>query len=272
MEWVPAISITSLLAIVLWLCRNLIATRLTNAVKHEYDEKIENLRATLRQNEESFKAELKAKESQIDALRSGALSGIVNRQAVLYERQLNAVDQLWGAIMSLSSAKAVSSWMATLKFDAAAKEAARNSQFREVFKIMGKSFDINSLKTIDASKARPFVSPLAWAFYSAYQSIVMHAVIKLQMLQNGIDKDFADTKAITKLVKVALPHQQEFIEKYGPSAFHYFLEELESKLLLEINNILQGKKSDKESIEKAALILKEAERLMESNASANKSG
>lgn len=272
MDWFPAISTTSLLLILLWLCRNIIATRLTNAVRHEYDGKIESLKTTLRLNEESFKAELTAKESQIDALRSGALSGIVNRQAVLYDRQLKAVEQLWSAVISLSSAKFISTLMAVLKFDEAAKESARNPQFRETFKFMGGNFDINNLKTINASNARPFVSPLAWALYYAYQSIILHAVFKLKMLQLGSDKNcIATDEIIIKLVKVALPHQEEYIEKHGSGAFHYLLDELESKLLLEIDNILQGKQSDKESIERAALILKEAERLMESNASANKS-
>ena len=91
MNWIPALSTTSLLVIMLWLFRKIISAYLTNIVRHEYDKKIESLRTTLRQSEESFKAELMAKESQIDALRSGALSGIVNRQAAFYERQIVAV-------------------------------------------------------------------------------------------------------------------------------------------------------------------------------------
>ena len=61
------------------------------------------------------------------------------------------------------------------------------------------------------------------------------------------------------------------MKKYGSRVFHFLLEELESSILHELNNILQGKQSDKESIERAALILKESERLMEVNISLNKS-
>jgi hypothetical protein len=272
MDWLPAISTTLALSFLLWLGRKLIATRLINAVKHEYDEKIENLKATLRQNEESFKAELKAKEPQIEALRSGALSGIVNRQAVLYERQLSAIEQLWGAVISLAPAKAISAFMASVKFEAAAKEAAQNNRFRELFAMLGGGFDIKSLQSRGASKTRPFISPLAWALYSAYQAIVIDAALKLHMLKSGIDAvDILNTGGVTKLVKVALPHRTEYVEKYGPSACYYLLDELESSLLIEFGNILQGVQSDNESIERAALILKAAERLMEENASLNKS-
>ncbi|MBA3613039.1 MAG: hypothetical protein H0W49_09025 [Nitrospirales bacterium] len=266
MDWIPAISTTSLLALVLWLGRNLIITRLTNSVRHEYDEKLETLKAKFKKSEELFKAELHTKESQIDALRSGALSGIVSRQAALYERRLRAVEQLWGAVISLAPAKGIASFMANLKYDVAAGEAAKNPRFREIFKAMGSGFDVGKLQTTDASKARPFVSPLAWAYYSAYQSIVMHAVFRNMLLQGGVDKDLSNTEEVTKLVKVVLPHQEAYIEKWGSSAFYYLLEELESKILFEIDSILQGKQSDTESIEKAAQILRESDRLMESDA------
>lgn len=270
MEWIPALSSTSLLALVLWLSRNLIITRLTNSVRHEYDKKIETLKTELRQNEEEFKADLKAKESQIEALRSGALSGIANRQAAIFKHQLASIEQLWEAVISLAPAKAASAWMAVVKFEAAAKEAAKNPRFREIFTMIG-DIDPNAMKTNQALKTRPFISPLAWAYYSAYQSIVFHAVARLHMLKNGIDLvEVIDTESVIKLVKVALPHQVEYIEKYGPSAFHYLLEELESKLLLAFQLMLKGEESDKDTLEKAAAIIKQSEALMETNEPAEK--
>ncbi len=158
MDWIPAISTTTVLAFVVWLLRSLIITRLTRSVSHEYDKKIEDLRAILRQSEEAFKAQLRAKESQIDALRTGALTGISNRQAVLYQRRIVAVEQIWNAVISLAPAKQVSATMAILKFEAAAKEAARDPRFREVFVAIGKAYDPDQLRTVEASKSRPFLS------------------------------------------------------------------------------------------------------------------
>jgi small-conductance mechanosensitive channel len=115
---------------------------------------------SLKKSEESFKAELQAKASQIDALRSGALSGLISRQAALYERRLNAVEQLWGTVVSLAPAKHISSMMAVLKWDVASEKAEKDLQVREMFKSMGSGFDFSKLQTTDASKARPFVSSL----------------------------------------------------------------------------------------------------------------
>ena len=255
MEWIAAISTTSLFAAALWLSRNLIITRLTNSVRHEYDTKLENL-----------KADLNAKASQIDALRSGVLSGVTSRQAAIFQRRLSAIEQLWDVVVSLWPAKAASAWMAVVKFEAAAKEAAKNPRFREMFLMIG-SIDLNNLPTNQALKTRPFVSPLAWAYYSAYQAIVFHAVARLHMLKNGIDMvEVIDTKNVTELVKVALPHQVEYIEKYGPGAFHYLLEELENNLLSAFQLILKGEESDQDTLEKAAAIIRKSETLMDTNA------
>lgn len=267
MDWIPAISTSTLLGFVAYLSRNLIITRLTNAVKHEYDGKIESLKSTLRENEESFKAELKAKEAQIDSLRCGALSSLANRQTVLYNRQLKATEQLWGAVSSLWAAKSATSIMATLNFEAVAKEASMNPRLREIFKQLGKGYDIKKLQPIDAHKIRPFVSPMAWAFYSAYEAIIILAVMKLNMIQLGVDKDFSSSEETIKLVKIALPHQEEYIKKFGSKGLHLLLDELETNILHEIDTMLQGEKSDKDSIEQAALIIKESERLMASSES-----
>lgn len=265
MDWIPAISTTSLLALALWLFRNLISTRLTNSVRHEYNKKIETLRTELRQKEESLKADLRAKENQIEALRSGALSGVANRQALIFERQLRAIETLWDSVISLGPAKAVSALMAVIKFESAAKAAAKNPRAREMFSMLG-NVDLNNLQTNQAEKTRPFISPVAWAYYSAYQAIVLHAVMRLQMLKNGIDMaDVIDTEKVTNLVKVALPHQVEYIEKFGPSAFHYLLEELEIKILFTFELMLKGEEADKEILQKASAIIKESENLMESN-------
>jgi hypothetical protein len=265
LDWIPAVSTTLLLGFVLWLLRSVISTRLRTSVQHEFDQKLEAMRATLRTSEESFKADLRAKEAQIAALRSGAMSGLASRQAALDKRRIEAVDQLWSAITLLAPAKAVSATMAVVKFEAAAKEAARNPKVREMFAAMGEKGGLRELSMADAAKARPFVSQLAWALFTAYQAIVSVAVIRLEVLKTGLDMpDVVNKDAVVKLITVALPHQAEFITKYDASAYHYLLDELESRLLEELQRLLRGVESDKASVEQAAAILKESERLMQS--------
>jgi hypothetical protein len=257
MEWIPALSTTTLFALVLWLSKNMVITRLTNAVKHEYDEKIENLRA-----------DLKARDSQVEALRSGALSGISNRHAALYNHQVKAIQELWESIVLFTPAKSISATMSVINFKEASEIAESNPKAREMFTQLG-NVDLKNLPTNKALKTRPFLSSLSWAYFSAYQAIVINAVIRMEMLKIGINiKDVVDTENVTKLVKIALPHQVKYIEKYGPSAFHYLLDELETKLLMSFEITLKGEELDKDTIKKAADIIKEADSIMESNMTA----
>lgn len=254
MEWIPALSTTSFFAFVLWLSKNMIITRLTNSVKHEYDEKIENLRA-----------DLKARDSQVEALRSGALSGISNRHTTLYNHQVNAIKELWESVVLFAPAKSISATMSVINFKEASEIAESNPKAREMFTKLSNT-DLKNLPLNKALKTRPFVSSLSWAYFLAYQAIVINAVIRMEILKIGINmKDVVDTENVTKLVKVALPHQVEYIEKYGPSAFHYLLDELEAKLLISFEITLRGEELDRETIKKAAEIIKEAGSIMESN-------
>ncbi len=95
-------------------------TRLKNSVKSEFDSKLEILRS-----------ELKTKEAQIESLRSGAMSGLITRQGALYQRKLQAIDQIWSVVKELEKGKFISTTLGTLNFKECAKESARNPKFRE---------------------------------------------------------------------------------------------------------------------------------------------
>lgn len=82
-DWLlSSLTTAALIGAAAFLSRHLILTRLKASVGHEFNEKLETLRAELRKSEEAFKADLRAKESQIEALRSGALSGMASRQVL----------------------------------------------------------------------------------------------------------------------------------------------------------------------------------------------
>ena len=149
-------------AIVLWVSRKLIPAFLSKIVEHEFEEKLEGVRADFHKRAEEFKAALRLKEQEITDLRSGAMTAMASRQMAFDKRRLEAVDQLWSSVTALAGAKNISEWMATVKFDATADEAEKNPQLREIFTKIGAEFDPpNKLDLSSAAKARPFVSPMA---------------------------------------------------------------------------------------------------------------
>jgi hypothetical protein len=270
-DWLPALSTTALLAVALWLSRKLIETRLTNAVRHEFDTKLETVRADFRQKEELLRADLRSKEADIAALRSGAMTALATRQAALDKRRLEAVDELWAAVVELGPAKALSILVATFKFDAVAEEAKKNPKMRQLFEMIGQNIDPYKFIAVPADKARPFLSPIVWALFSAYRAIAMQGLVKVQIVKSGLDADLLAKDAIAELIKTALPHHQLYVDKVGDKGYHLLLEELERRILDAITDMLAGKEGDTATVQQAADIVRLSDEVMSTMQASQKS-
>ncbi len=271
MDWIPATATTLVLAGLLWLMRNLIATRLAKSVQHEFDAKLEKLRAQFRESEEVLKADLRSTETEIAALHGGALSALASRQIALDQRRLEAVDQLWSAVTALAPARVISQMMASIKFEAAAKMAQTNEKVREFIEVLGAGYDPKNLDLSGAARAQPFVTPMVWATYSALLAIAMTAVTRWTIVRSGLGPtDFTKTEVVEKLIKAVLPHQSHYVEEFGPAGYHFLLEELEEKLLREVRIMLAGAEGTTETIDQASVILQRSREVVQATQSAEK--
>ena len=183
------------------------------------------------------------------------------RQAALDRRRLEAVDQLWAAVTALAPAKGASAMIGVMKYGAVAKEAAKNEKLRPAFA----GIDPKQFSNIGnaAAKARPFVSELAWALFSAYQAVLMMAVVKMHALSIGLNApDIFDEAGLKKVLLAALPDYSEYINKVESSAYDRLLEVLEQRLLTEMQYLLKGVEGDIESIKQAGTIIRESERVL----------
>lgn len=272
-DWIPALSTAGLLAGVLWLARSLILTRLQASVSHEFEGKLVQLRAELSASEERLRGQIRERESEISALRSGALSSLAGRQAMLDKRRLEAIDQLWGSQIALAPARYISTVMSVVKFEEAAKAAETDSRVRMWMEAMGGSVDLKKIDNDSAMRARPFVTPMVWAVHSAIVAITMHSVIRWKILQTSLGAmNLVNDDAVKKLILAVLPHHASYLEKHGPTAFHFVLEELDTRLLKEIQEMLAGNDGDKSAVEQAAKIVKLAGELRGKDSQADATG
>jgi len=162
-------------------------------------------------------------------------------------------------VIALRPVNYISQVVSVFKFPEAAAEARANPQMRQVVSSFSQGFDTTKLDLSGSQKARPFVSPMAWAVFSAYLAILMQAVVKFSALKFGVGKDYTNYVKLSELVKSVLPHQSDFIEEYGSDAYHYLLGELEERLLVELRSMLAGVEDDKKTVAQAAQIQKLAE-------------
>lgn len=247
----------ALFALVLWLARNLIITRLTKSVESEYARLLETYKFDLRKSEESFKADLKNKEVEIAALRSGTLSAISSRQLLLDKKRMEASEEIWASVVSLGAFKLVSTWMSIIKFEEAAEAAKHDPKVRKLVEVLDKQIDPEFLKSqLVPTKSRPFVTPMLWASYSAYSTVMMQAVMRAFVIKHGVGAELMKEEKSAELLKLVLPHQAGYIDKFGASCYHYLLEELEEKIIKEIHNTISGASTDDDSIQQAAAVIK----------------
>lgn len=258
-EWYPALTTTVLASGVAWIFRKWISTKITKSIEHEFNVKLEHLRADLREADEKLKADLREKETEISLLRTGALNAMASRQIALDKRKLEAIDQLWTAFNSLSGARFLTNTLAVINFKEAAKQSKDDIKTRDFFESIGGGFDPKTIDHTSASKAKPFVSDMAWATYIAYMAICLHAVMRWQILRFGMgEKDFTDSEAVKKLIVTALPTHRDYINKIDSDNFHIILDALEAALLKEIKQMLSGAETNQANIEQAAEIVRQS--------------
>ena len=260
-NWIPPVVTTGLFGILVFLSKNLIITRLTNSVKHEYDAKLETLRASNKVIEQTLQAEIQKRDSEITSIRDSALSGLDHRKSLLFERQLNAVDSLWQANIALSSAKMVSTMMSRMKIGEVSKTIEYDTKLQDFFKMIGQNVDLEKLGSVQSSNLRPFVSEPIWAYFSACQSIVLHYVVLAKMFELGLGEKMTKSDELVTLITKVLPHQKVFIEEYRIEGAFLLLEEIEGKLLKEIQDFLAGKGTSEARLKEASEIIKHSETL-----------
>ena len=156
--------------------------------------------------------------------------------------------------------------MSIINFIKTAERIKRDPQVKQFINSLLKVHIPNEKEGISKSvyTERPFLSPLSWAFYAAYEAIVLGAYARAKVLEIGYDAiDALDFKPLRDILVAALPHQKNFIEANDAAAYYHLLDELEAKLMIELRRNLEGNAEDQQRVEQAVTILsyvaKEAE-------------
>ena len=263
LEWTPTI-ISALIAISIIAGKTWLRSRIENSVKHAFDQKIESVRADLRLNEERLKSELRSKEAEIAALRDGLLSGLGQRQASIDRRRLDAVERLWARVSTgLVAYKTVATTMGIINFDSVAKRTPNDANLRKFFELIISHIPENDIKAGNVSAEEIFLSPLAWAYFSAYQLILYLAYSRAKLLALGVrdPSDMLDFSVLRETLKAALPHQSEYIDVQPVSSYHYLLDELEGCIRDQLRSMLEGRELDRAAIARAGEIMAEVNKV-----------
>lgn len=232
-------------------------------VQFGIDRQLETIRSEIRLSEERLKSELRTREAEIALLREGVMSGRSSRIALVEKRRVEAVDRLWRAFTRLTRMKGPAMSLSTLRVDAIAKSVPTDPKTREFVQILTKAMEGTDFEErmteIRADEERPFVSEMTWALYSAYTAVILGGWAVLKILSIGAENSdkLINRGHVDGLLKVALPHQSNYIDTHGEASHYHLLEEIEQNLIAELKRSLLGEESDADNVKRSSAIMKE---------------
>jgi hypothetical protein len=271
-EWLLSNAVlVALIAVAMWVARSYLSSLIVESVRADFATSLENLRAELRTKEENLRAELRAREVDILALREGALAHVRSSQEAMFGRRLQAVDDLWGGVSEWGQYSGLLMFMTLLRSDEmidaikkgetgalAMAEGIKQSAAKETARIGDK-----------ANSARPFVSDLAWALYTALASIYGLAAAQAKLLNpRKMNVSALSTSSLDDLLIAAMPDMKDYIEKSGAIGHWHLTETLRGRLLTELRSSLGGGQQDVQSVARAAEILRASEAVQTERAKA----
>lgn len=251
------------LPVIVFLTRSFLVAYINQKVRADFEARIASIRSDFRKSEEQLRADLRVKESRIATLADAGLSAQSRRQERIATRRSEALESIWLKFHALSPLKAGAMFYQTLQIEKVEKAAVDDPNVKQ-FLSMIPNGDLSEVAAeIKLTFERIYVPDIVWAVFSAYSSILFTIALHLQAMKLGLEDSgkFITWDKVFETVKAVLPHQSEFIDKYGQTALPLLLDEVEGLMLREIRNAMNSEEEDKGSLEQAKKILGAAEDL-----------
>jgi len=252
-----ALVVGALLAFVGWLFRKWIATRLTEGIRLETEQKLHE-----------FKARLDAAEAQVSAVRQAGIDATLQLSGIVVAERVVAIKNLWNGVIDWKRATMVSTIVSAMDIEYvrqngdSARTQATMKQLLDSLKHMELMTATNALQ-----QWRPFVTERAWALFAAYHGFYVARVMRAVSLTLGdtelalrfwhLDNELQIVRA------AATPQMTQAYEAGSVATTIPFLNFIEKELLAELQRSLAGEHSGPDASRQAANIVAAVEKTME---------
>lgn len=262
MDWLPALSSTAILGIVGFILSVPYRRAIEGAISSRFEGRLESTKAEFRRQEELLRAELRTRDAELEALRSGALSSLAARQADMGRRRITAVEKVWAHVINASKYKLLSKFAETLNTTAMLEAAESNPsdkrKLQHLAETLLKSANADDPGQYDSSAdmERPFLPEITWALFLAYRQLLLQPLAFLHLIKAGASgKLLADPSRMADVLKKSLPQYATFIDEHGPAGYPFLLDELEQALLTSLRQALDQSDADEGAVQQAARII-----------------
>lgn len=248
-----------LVTALIWLSKEWISVRLRTSIQHEYDQKLESLKAQLKAENDVALVELRAALERQAGLLATAHASFSEGQKAAMERKLQAVDALWKRIIHLrSNLPPILGFIDVLTVDeyAGIKEDKTFRRLSDGWSMERASTLIDS----EVEQVRPYVGEYTWAVFYSYQAVMLRIVFLLHLGRDDAAKlewhKDGGTRQLIQAVLTTAELQEFDATQFGKIS--WLQRRFESKVLVASRRLISGEEFGAEALEQARLIQQRA--------------
>lgn len=242
---------------------SVIGGSIERSLQFTLDKKLEALRAEFQRKDRQLASGLEARESELQAIRTSALSGLANRNSIMIQKRIEAAEAVWAAVYELRRFHPIVYMMAHLKFEETAEATKHDTALRERFAEAFSPYQMSSLDLKKAILLQPFVPIKVWTVFSAYQSIVGCSLLEMEAIRLGTGSDMFNKSELSNNLVRQLRDLCPPVLKEEPHSMAELLSVLEERLLLELREVLEGTTAEREIAESAGTIVRRSFEIQE---------
>ena len=245
----------ALLAFVAYLLRTTISERIRRAVGHEYDTKLEELRAS----NTKVLEELRSARAEREAFRAMAMSLMTSTRTSTLDKRVEAVEVLWKSLQDLRSGLPYmigvmdqTGWNTSRLGDQGLK-ALDGANYLE-------SLAPNLKSTAEVAKCRPFLGDQLYSLYHAAQAIIGRAISTtiLTYQQRKFRLWFEERETVALLNSILSEDELKHFNSLKFSKLDWLYRILEGRIVGEIQKELSGEPAAEQALLQAARIMERA--------------
>ncbi|MDP3346682.1 MAG: hypothetical protein Q8S96_19810 [Hydrogenophaga sp.] len=243
------------IAVLTWLLRSWIGERLSAGIRHEYDQRIAELNARLKQQGEIATTQLKAEMDRFaEKLRHSAHS-FSEMQKASHERKLSGVEDVWASVLAIEDAVPGSILFLDVLLDSEHSSALQNPKLGpELLAINHYKVIAHALETTKGiAVRRPFVGSVVWALSSTYRACLFRLIYLVSQCAEDPSKiHWYTDDLVRRHIKAGLGENKlsEF-DALRTSRITWMRENFTRAILEAMDNIIAGRESSEAAIRQA---------------------
>lgn len=244
-KWLLSVISSGLvLSLAVYLMRNTLARFFSRSVEHHFEKKFE-----------SFKADIRDKEKELERISAFLLSARRERDAALQSKRLEAAEIVVRSRQILSNLTLVAEYLKGLNINEIMRKGddPKITQFIEALLApLNVDEKIQAYNALDRTLPKLYLSERTLKIFEAYESIILYAVMTMKMLGLPLRNkaDIFKEGNLSKLIIELVPGTRENFEQHGEGYclfwVTYFYDETLKALrqeLLEDSNMLRDTQS-----------------------------